>query len=127
IAIIQAYCSENKIEVDQLPEITVEKQVKTDTKLQSFEMFKAGKTIDEIAQARGFVRTTIEGHLATFVALGELDIFSLMSRETVEEIEQFFRAHNTQASGEAKAHFEEKYSYSEIKMVLQYMNSVERG
>ena len=118
---IQAYCKENKIEVDQLPEISVEKQVKTDTKLLSLEMFKLGKTMDEIAQARGFLRTTIEGHLASFVGLGELDIFSLMDREPVQEIEQFFREKNTQLSSEAKAHFEEKYSYGEIKLVLEYM------
>lgn len=34
----------------------------------SFELLKSGKTIDEIAAERGFVRATIEGHLAHFVA-----------------------------------------------------------
>jgi len=123
VAMIQAYCTEKRIEVDQLPEIPLEKASKTETKTLSFELFKSGKTIDEIAQERGFVRTTIEGHLATFVGLGELDILALMQPEQVQEIEQFFRDHNTQASGEAKAHFEEKYTYGEIKMVLQYMNA----
>ncbi len=127
IGMIKAYCSEQHIELDQLPEMPLEKNIKTDTKLMSLELFKSGKTIDEIAQARGFVRTTIEGHLATFVGLGELDIFSLINRESVEEIEQFFRKNNTQASTEAKAHFEEKYSYGEIKMVLQYMNPGVQG
>jgi uncharacterized protein YpbB len=124
---IQTYCSEHHIETDKLPEIPLEKASKTETKMLSFELFKSGKTIDEIAQERGFVRTTIEGHLATFVGLGELDIHALMSPEQVQEIELFFREHNTQASGEAKAHFGEKYSYGEIKMVLQNMNAGEQG
>ncbi|MBC7776221.1 MAG: helix-turn-helix domain-containing protein, partial [Phycisphaerae bacterium] len=126
LTMIQAYCAEHRIEADQLPEMPLEKASKTETKTLSFELFKSGKTIDEIAQERGFVRTTIEAHLATFVGLGELDIFALMDREPVAEIEQFFREHNTQASGEAKAHFGEKYSYGELKMVLQYMNAGEQ-
>jgi len=126
IAMIQAYCVEHHIEADQLPEIPLEKPAKTETKTLSLEMFKSGKTIDEIAQERGFVRSTIEGHLATFVGLGELDVFKIMEREPVEEIEQFFREKNTQISSEAKAHFEEKYSYGEIKMVLEYMKAVGR-
>ncbi|MDO8366703.1 MAG: helix-turn-helix domain-containing protein [Saprospiraceae bacterium] len=127
LAMIETYCTENKIEADQRPAMTIEKLVKTDTKMLSFELFKSGKTIDEIAQARGFVRTTIEGHLASFVGMGELDIFSLMDREPVEEIEQFFQEKNTLISSEAKAHFEEKYSYGEIKLVLEYMKAAERG
>ena len=126
LAMIQAYCVEHHIEADQLPEIPLEKPAKTETKTLSLEMFKSGKTIDEIAQERGFVRSTIEGHLATFVGLGELDVFKIMEREPVQEIEQFFREKNTQISSEAKAHFEEKYSYGEIKMVLEYMKAVGR-
>jgi hypothetical protein len=125
-AMIQEYCVENHIEADQLPEIPLEKPAKTESKTLSLEMFKSGKTIDEIALERGFVRGTIEGHLATFVGLGELDVFKIMEREPVQEIEQFFREKNTQISSEAKAHFEEKYSYGEIKMVLEYMKAVGR-
>lgn len=131
IAIIQNYCTEHRIETGQMTALAdaalAEKAPKTDTKTVSFEMFKAGKTIDEIAGERGFVHSTIEGHLAHFVGLGELDIYTLMSREQVQEIEDFFREHNTQASAEAKAHFGEKYSYGQIKMVLQYMNAEEQG
>ena len=125
VSIIQSYCTEHNIEPEELTDINVEKPLKKETKTLSFEMFKSGKTIDEIAQERGFVRSTIEGHLATFVGLGELDIFTVMDRTPVQEIEHFFRENNTLASAEAKAHFEEKYSYGEIKMVLQYMNSGE--
>ncbi len=121
ISMIQEYCAENKIEPDELRELPVEKLPKADTKTLSLELFKSGKTIDEIAQERGFVRSTIEGHLATFVGLGELDVFSLLDQEPVQEIEEFFRKNKTQISSEAKAHFEEKYTFGQIKMVLEYM------
>jgi len=125
IAIIQAYCTEHRIHTGQIAEMAaemlVEKVPKTDSKVLTLERFKAGKTIDEIAVERDFVRSTIEGHLAYFVGLGELDIFNLMDRSQVQEIESFFLEHNTPTSTEAKAHFGEKYSYGEIKMVLEYM------
>ena len=98
------------------------KAPKTDSKVVSLELFKSGKTVDEIAAERSFARSTIEGHLAHFVGLGELDVFALMPREQVEEIERFFREQNTASSAEAKAHFGEKYSYGEIKLVLQHLS-----
>ncbi|HRI59210.1 MAG TPA: AAA family ATPase, partial [Saprospiraceae bacterium] len=118
IAIIQGYCTEHHIQTtgqmtDLAAAALAEKAPKTDTKMLSFELFKAGKTIDEIAAERGFVRSTIEGHLAHFVGLGELEIFALLEREQVQEIEQFLIGHNTQSSAEAKAHFGEKYSYGQ--------------
>lgn len=125
IAIVQNYCSEFKVPTDHLLELAAEAlaadKPKVDTKVQTFELFKAGKTIDEIAAERNFVRATIEGHLAYFIGKGELDIFDVMEREQVEEIEAFFQGKESPALGEAKAHFEDKYSYGQLKMVLEYM------
>jgi Helix-turn-helix domain/HRDC domain len=131
IAIIQEYCTEFKIPTGHLDELSaamlVERPPKIDTKTISYDLFKTGKTIDEIALERSLVRTTIEGHLSHFVSLGELDIFAVMEREKVEELEGYFREHNTASSAEAKAFFEEKYSYGEIKMVLGYLSVGEEG
>ncbi len=75
LAIIHEYCQERGIAITPLKLVEEpEKLPKPDTKLLSFELYRSGKTIDEIAAERGFVRSTIEGHLAHFVALGELDI-----------------------------------------------------
>ncbi len=122
VEIVQEYCAEHKIENTQVPEIPIEKPAKIDTKTLSFELFKSGKTIEEIARERGFVRGTIEGHLAHFVGLGVLDIYSLLEPEKVQEIEQFFRERNTQSAAEARELFGEKYTYGEYKMVLQHLN-----
>jgi hypothetical protein len=122
VEIVQQYCVEHKIETTHISEILMEKPAKIDTKTLSFELFKSGKTIEEIARERGFVRGTIEGHLAHFVGLGALDIYTLLEPEKVQEIEQFFRERNTQSAAEAREHFGEKYTYGEYKMVLQYLN-----
>jgi len=129
ISLVQAYCSEFNIPTDHLMALAAaalaEKPPKTETKMLSFELLKSGKTIDEIAAERGFVRATIEGHLAHFVGLGELDIFTLMERKQVEEIETYFREQNTPITSVAKAHFEDRYSYGQLNMVLEYMRTAE--
>ena len=127
VALVQAYCTEHRILGTAMSDFVAEalavKAPKPDSKVVSLDLFKTGKTMDEIAAERGFTRSTIEGHLAHFVGLGELDIFALMPREQVEEIEQFFRENNTASSAEAKAHFGEKYGYGEIKLVLQHLSA----
>jgi len=125
IAIIQDYCTEHHIPTDRLAGLdgTMGKSARGDTKRVSLEMFQAGKTIDEIAQERNFVRSTIEGHLAHFVALGELDIFTLLAQEKVAEIEQFFLEHQEASNTDAKVHFGEKYSYGDLRMVRRYLGA----
>ena len=45
------------------PQVQEEKKVK-DTKQESFDLFKAGNTVSQIARIRGFTVSTIEGHLS---------------------------------------------------------------
>lgn len=127
LTLIRNYCQANHIAIAPLdlsePEPEPEPEIirKPETKALTFELYKAGKTIDEIAAERGFVRSTIEGHLAHFVGLGELNIFDLMPEPDVRAIEEFFMDHDTRLSSDAKAHFGEAYSYGEIKLVLKWM------
>jgi len=129
IALVQAYCSEYNIPTDHLNALAAaalaEQAPTTDTKMLSFELLKTGKTMDEIAAERSLTRGTIEGHLAHFIGLGELDVFTLMEREQVEEIETYFREQNTPVTAAAKAHFEDRYSYGQLKMVLEYMRAAD--
>ena len=126
LTIVHQYCQERGIAITPLNLVEEpEKQPKPDTKLLSFELYKAGKTIDEIAAERGFVRSTIEGHLAHFVALGEMDVFELIEEADLRKIEAFFKEKQTTVSSEAKAHFGEEYSYGQIKLVLKWMAGAE--
>jgi hypothetical protein len=124
LQIVQDYCAANNIAM-AAPDLPgeVEKLPKVDSKTVSFDLFQSGKTLDEIAAERGFVRSTIEGHLAHFVELGELDIHKLMPAEDIRAISDYFADHPGVLSSEAKAHFGEKYSYGEIKMVIAHLKS----
>ncbi|MFO7903617.1 MAG: helix-turn-helix domain-containing protein [Pirellulaceae bacterium] len=118
---IQKYCAEQ-----QLPEnpttSTARPQPRTsETKRQSFELWRAGKSVDEIAAERHLARSTIEGHLCHFIGVGELDIYSVLDRQKVAEIQQFLLATPEASAAEAKSHFGEKYSYGELSMVIRYV------
>ena len=118
--IIQQYRQEQRIPADQTAPPVRTQPGTSETKRHSFALFKAGKSIDEIASARRLARSTIEGHLSHFIGLGELDVYSVLDRETVESIQKFLKAQPEAASAEAKAHFGDKYSYGELKMVISH-------
>ena len=62
------------------------KAVKPETKELSFALYKEGKTIFEIAEARGFAITTIEGHLAHYVSLGMIPVSQFVAKEKFDVI-----------------------------------------
>ena len=135
IAIVADYCQKNNIAPNQsLPASLAEssdsnekeKQKKSqaiidDTKHISYEMFKSGKTIAEIAQQRGFVNSTIENHLAWFIGRGELDILDLLSAEKLAVIKEKISELNTESLKEIKVALGDDYSYGEIRMVKEFI------
>jgi len=122
--LVQTYCAVNNIET-AAPRISDEelKSNKADTKTVSFEMFQLGKTIVEIAMERGFVQTTIEGHLAYFVETGALDVRKLVVDEDLCALSGYFTDHPMALSSEARAHFGEVYSYGVIRLVMAHLAS----
>ena len=126
ISIIYKYCEHYKINKPQI-EIKVnpkkEKIKKPDSKKLSLELYKEGKTIEEIAKERGFATSTIEGHLAYYVGKGELDIFSFVTKDKVEAISDFFTKNKTKSLSSAISFFGNKVTYSELKFVINYLQN----
>jgi len=90
------------------------------TKQMSFDMFNNGLPIARIAQERGLVQSTIEGHLTFFVEKGKLDINKLLSPEKQQAIEKELAANHHNSLSEVKNALGANYSYGEIKMMLAY-------
>jgi Superfamily II DNA helicase len=126
LAIVRTYCEAHRgrtgeaIGTESSP--APEKAPKVDSKLVSYEAFRAGKTLTEIAQERELARSTIEGHLAHYIGLGELDVFELLTEAQVHEIGAFLANQSEFVPSAAKEHFGEKYSYGEIKMVHEHLS-----
>ncbi len=94
--IVQKYCEANKLStrMSELTSTKTEKAERTekgtkkakgDSHRETYELFKSGKSIDEIAAIRGLVVSTICTHLSKFVALGNLDINKFVSADKREK------------------------------------------
>jgi cytidylate kinase len=117
IGIVGKYCAEKNISTKP-PEPS-----KANTKQVSFDLYKSGKTVAEIAVERNLAVSTIEGHLAYFIARRELDISEFLTKEQVDEIAGFFEERNTESIAEAKSHFGERFLYGQLRMVLEHMKT----
>jgi uncharacterized protein YpbB len=88
----------------------------------SLELFKEGKNIAEIAELRQLATTTIEGHLASFIATGEITINELVPDNKVNVILETLAAMGPAATAltPVKEKLGNDYSFGEIKAVISY-------
>ncbi|WP_017731910.1 helix-turn-helix domain-containing protein [Nafulsella turpanensis] len=99
-----------------------QKPVKGESQRLSLQLFKEGKTVEEIASERGLVPGTIEGHLAGFVSSGEIKVEELVSEEKLEAIIQVLeKAPAETSTSEIKAMLGEEFSYGDIKAVQNHL------
>ena len=126
VEIIAAYCREKGIDHDKLPQIDFEekpkkeKKPKVDTKQVTFDLLKAGNSVEEIAKERNLTSNTILNHLTYFVAQGELDATDFVSQNKLDLIADYFKKNKEYSLKPAKEHFGESVSYGELRMGLSY-------
>jgi ATP-dependent DNA helicase RecQ len=90
-----------------------------DTYSVTFNLFKSGMSVQEIARAREMATSTIETHLARFVQSGEIKLDDLVHERKIEPIRNAIIQLNTgTAIGPVKEFLGADYSYMEIKAVL---------
>lgn len=93
----------------------------TDTKQQSFDLFKQGYSIQEIASQRNFSPTTIEGHLSFYIEKGLLSIGDIMDASKIPAIQQVVEKFDGTALSPIKEQLGDEYSYGEIRMVIAHL------
>lgn len=124
LEMINEYCSRRCIERLPMQIKLKEEKIKVDTKKVSFDLYKEGKTILEIAQLRGFSPVTIEGHLATYITSGEISVFDLISKAKVAKIMAYVVQNPGLTMGETKAALGDDISYGELKAVINHLNFI---
>lgn len=95
---------------------------KIDSRSVSFNLYKSGKSIDEIARERNFTYGTVEGHLTYFIGKGEIDIDEMVTKEKQKLILQVAETHGISSLKTLIDHLEDKVSYGELRMVLTAAN-----
>lgn len=98
---------------------------RADTKLESFELFKSGKSINDIAASRNLTVSTIENHLAHYITTGELSINQLVPPEKIKQIEKAIQLHGDLLTGLLKNELGENFSYGEIRAVINHLKQNE--
>jgi len=98
-----------------------EKKKKIDTKAESFKLYKEGKKLDEIAKERSLTQQTIEGHLAHYVSIGEINIEELISKEKISLIESHTKEFEGGRITTIKEKVGNKVSFGEIRLVLAWV------
>lgn len=85
----------------------------------SYWLYKQGYTIVQIAEKRGLNPVTIEGHLARYVASGDIDVHDFIDVDTLEKIEAYLAGHpDEKALKPIYEHFDSKISYGVLRMAI---------
>ncbi|SFF07318.1 helix-turn-helix domain-containing protein [Sunxiuqinia elliptica] len=109
----------------ELPENADQEPIKAmlDSKHMSYALFKAGKSITDIARERKLSSSTIEGHLNHFVAQGELSLKGLVEEDKQQAILKQLKKSKAPSMSALKSAMGDQFSYSEIRFVLAYFNA----
>lgn len=95
---------------------------KTPTREISYNLYKQGMTLEQIAAERGFVKDTIAGHLASYVKEGKIGLRALISSAHEKKIRDFMKAHpELELFSEIKEALGAGFEYYEIKLVHDLM------
>ena len=96
---------------------------KKPTKQISFELFKSGLSVKEVAKERSLTSGTVESHLASFIPSGEVDILELIPlkkyKKLIKQIEEVEFKNLT----ELKEKVDESFTFMELRMVLLSMEN----
>jgi len=89
----------------------------------SYQLFKKGMTIEQIAQQRNMAISTIVGHLSEFVGSGEIPLHKVIDQQKANAIIDFIQKNKSKALSDIRSGLGNDYNYSEIKFVISYLDA----
>jgi ATP-dependent DNA helicase RecQ len=136
LKVVLEYCSEHELE-SLIHEKTVPKRVRKDSqsstttssstnpqredsKKISFDLYKQGLSIDEIAKKRGYANSTVKVHLAHYVKSKEIPLSDFVTPEQQSKIKEIMKT--TTSFSDIYSALKGKVGYTEIGMVVALMN-----
>jgi ATP-dependent DNA helicase RecQ len=117
---LEAYADEFIAEIIDFVGSKSKKNKKKDTNLVTYELYKEGFSIDEIAEKRNLKSTTIFSHLAKLYTDGkDIDIYKFVSNEEVEKVRKAQeKLENPPALKPYFDFFEGQMEYFKIRLAL---------
>ena len=97
----------------------------TETKQQSFELFKLGHSVERIAELRSLSPITIEGHLAYYIQQGKLDILQVIDDPArIAVIRQAIEKVGGEVLTPIKNALGDSYGFGEIRLVMAHLAAI---
>ena len=126
LQMVEEFCLQHQVETNMAAKVPVRgkerktksTEEKTDTKTLSYNLFKAGKSVAEIAKERNYTVSTIEGHLEWFVGNGDININEILSSEKLQIIKSALKTYGTISLKIIKENLPPDFTYGEIRLVL---------
>lgn len=85
----------------------------------SYWLYNQGNTVEQIAEKRGLNQSTIEGHLARYVASGDIDVHEFVDGDTLQKVEAYCMEHpEEKALKPIFEHFDAKIPYNVLRMAI---------
>ncbi len=106
---------------EQAREKAPAKPTKGDSKLATLTFYKQGLTAAEIAKQRALALTTIENHLAGFVATGEVNVFDFVNEELIIKVQQAKEKLGGEQLTPIKQLLGDEVSYTQVRFALSYL------
>ena len=119
LTIIADYCERMEISRTPFQTLIATKSKKVDSKEISFNLFREGKGIPEIAAERGFTTSTIESHLIHYIENGQMDVKDFVTQHYIDLIEDYLIQNPTTGLNDAKAALPEEITFNEIRAVMK--------
>ncbi len=88
----------------------------------SYALFKEGLDVAGVAKERGMAQSTIEGHLARGIEEGEMEIEPYVDEAELKEIAAAFDVVKDPTLSALRDHFNNKYSFGKLRMVMAWRN-----
>lgn len=85
----------------------------------SYKLYNQGNTVEQIAEKRKLNPVTIEGHLARYVASGDIDVHEFVDGDTLQKVEAYCMEHpEEKALKPIFEHFDAKIPYGVLRMAI---------
>jgi ATP-dependent DNA helicase RecQ len=91
------------------------------TQRESFELYRAGQSITQIAAQRSLSTNTIESHLCSFIQTGEMEVSEMVPEHKMQAIQNAIESYGAERLAPLKEVLGDGYSYAEIKAMVSWM------
>jgi ATP-dependent DNA helicase RecQ len=127
LEVVNEYCTNNNFETrialkqpkrERQAKVTKPVERASDTKNVSFQMYKQGKTISQIAVERNLSVNTIESHLCVYISSGDLEIDKIVESHKKQAVKKAIEIFGAESLKVLKENLPEEITYGEIRMVV---------